>query len=136
MLLEMSWDHRGSGTGDRSGRPRRVLMLVTICAAALGVLGWAVAGATGVGAVGVPSVAQVFVVDANGQHLRQLTSGSMSHSTVQWLGSRAVAAVASGSSTNWIERHPLDGSSLTRLSPGVRGTIVFSRPAASPRSAA
>jgi Tol biopolymer transport system component len=87
-----------------------VVLLLVIAGSAL----LARAGATG---VSVPRLQQVFLIDATGRNLKQLTSGSVSHSSVTWLpGGRRVAELASRGALSWIESQTTHGTGAQKLS--------------------
>lgn len=72
------------------------------------------AGASGVSA---PKTQQVFVIDATGRHLVQLTSGRVAHSSVMWLkGGRRVAEIANRGALSWIESRTRRGTNARKLS--------------------
>jgi hypothetical protein len=87
-----------------------VVVLLVIAGSAL--LGRA--GATG---ASVPRVQQVFLVDATGRDLKQLTSGSIAHSNVMWLpGGGRVAELASRGALSWVESETIRGTGVQKLS--------------------
>jgi Tol biopolymer transport system component len=72
------------------------------------------AGASGVSA---SNTQQVFLIDATGRHLEQLTSGRVAHSSVIWLrGGRRVAEIASRGGLSWIESRTSRGTGVRKLS--------------------
>lgn len=96
-------------------------VMVALAGAVVAVVGFvgSSGAVSGAASARVPRRNQVFVVGANGQDLRQLTSGHLPHSVLGWMpGGASVADVVSTgrSQEAWIESQRTSGSGHRRLS--------------------
>ena len=100
----------------------RLAIVAFIAAAMLAVFGFVglSGGAVAEVALTVPKAApQVFVVGANGQHLRQVTYGPVAHQVLFWMpggGSVADIAYTAPNEKSWIESQQTTGRAHRRLS--------------------
>jgi Tol biopolymer transport system component len=98
---------------------------------------WALIARAGANGVQAPATQQVFLVNASGRHLKQLTSGRIAHSDVMWLrGGRRVTEIASRGVLSWIDSETTRGTSEQKLSSTVSNATMAYSPAARGTAAA